>query len=105
MAFATIDVTKAISGVTPVANGGTALSSGFQNGADPRPNAKPLVFNGNMAVSQRGTSFTGQTSVGYYACDRWRTFINSLGTHTITQESSNNPTGFGNSYKSINNNC
>ena len=64
-----------------------------------RPNAKPLVFNGNMAVSQRGTSFTGKTGVDYYACDRWRTFINSLGTHTITQESSNNPTGFGNSYK------
>ena len=32
MAFATIDVTKGISGVTPVANGGTALSSGFING-------------------------------------------------------------------------
>ena len=32
MAFATIDVTKGITGVTPVANGGTALSSGFVNG-------------------------------------------------------------------------
>ena len=32
MAFATIDVTKGITGVTPVANGGTALSSGFING-------------------------------------------------------------------------
>tara|TARA_R100000353_G_scaffold174476_1_gene142531 strand:- start:28 stop:567 length:540 start_codon:yes stop_codon:yes gene_type:complete len=32
MAFATIDVTKGISGVTPIANGGTALSSGFING-------------------------------------------------------------------------
>ena len=64
-----------------------------------RPNAKSLVFNGNMAISQRGTSFTGKTGVDYYACDRWRTFINSLGTHTITQEDSNNPTGFGKSYK------
>jgi len=64
-----------------------------------RPNAKNLVFNGNMAVSQRGTSFTGKTGVDYYACDRWRTFINALGTHTITQEDSNNPTGFGKSYK------
>ena len=33
MAFATIDVTKGITGVTPVANGGTALSSGFVNGS------------------------------------------------------------------------
>jgi len=32
MAFATIDVTKGISGVTPIANGGTNLSSGFING-------------------------------------------------------------------------
>ena len=32
MAFATIDVTKGITGVTPIANGGTALSSGFING-------------------------------------------------------------------------
>jgi hypothetical protein len=64
-----------------------------------RPNAKSLVFNGNMAISQRGTSFTGKTGVDYYACDRWRTFIDSLGTHTITQEDSNNPTGFEKSYK------
>ena len=64
-----------------------------------RPDAQSLVFNGNMAVSQRGTSFTGKTGVDYYACDRWRTFISSLGTHTITQEDSSNPTGFGKSYK------
>ena len=32
MAFATIDVTKGITGVTPIANGGTTLSSGFING-------------------------------------------------------------------------
>ena len=33
MALTTIDVTKGITGVTPVANGGTALSSGFVNGS------------------------------------------------------------------------
>jgi hypothetical protein len=32
MAFATIDVTKGITGTMPIANGGTALSSGFVNG-------------------------------------------------------------------------
>ena len=32
MAFATIDVTKGITGTLPVANGGTALTSGFVNG-------------------------------------------------------------------------
>jgi len=80
---------------------GAVTSSKIASGVIPtsRPNAKSLVFNGNMAISQRGTSFTGKTGVDYYACDRWRTFIGSLGTHTITQEDSNNPTGFGKSYK------
>ena len=75
----------------------SAISGGV--GDSLRPDAQSLVFNGNMAISQRGTSFTGKTGVDYYACDRWRTFISSLGTHTITQEDSSNPTGFGKSYK------
>jgi len=86
MAFATIDVTKGISGVTPVANGGTALSSGFKNGVDPRENAKPIIINGNMAVAQRGTSASGKTSAGYYACDRWNFAISSGGTWTVSQD-------------------
>ena len=86
MAFATIDVTKGISGVTPVANGGTALSSGFKNGVDPRENAQPLIINGDMAVAQRGTSSSGKTSAGYYACDRWNFAISSGGTWTISQD-------------------
>ena len=64
MAFATIDVTKGITGTIPVANGGTGLSSGFKNGVDPRKNAKPLIINGDMAVHQRGSAGTSNNSFG-----------------------------------------
>jgi len=36
-----------------------------------RPNANPLIINGDMAVAQRATSVTGG-STGYHTCDRWR---------------------------------
>jgi hypothetical protein len=51
-----------------------------------RPNAKPIIINGDMAVAQRGTSATGKTASGYYACDRIHLNISSLGTWTIAQE-------------------
>ena len=58
MALSKIDVANMLTGATPVANGGTALTSGFVNGKDPRVNVKPIIINGNMAVSQRTTSTT-----------------------------------------------
>jgi hypothetical protein len=59
-----------------------------------------LIINGAMQVAQRGTSFTGATTDGYYAIDRMKTKISTgaSGTHTITQ-STNAPIGFSNSYK------
>ena len=88
MAFATIDVTKGISGVTPVANGGTAISSGFKNGVDPRPDAKPLIINGNMAVAQRGTSFSQpNTNNDAFPVDRFTFQTGSIGAYTSIQES------------------
>ena len=59
-----------------------------------RPNAKPLIINGNMAVAQRGTSATGQTATGYYVCDRWNLAISSSGTWTISQDT-DVPSGYG----------
>ena len=44
MALSKIDVANMLTGATPVANGGTALTSGFVNGKDPRPNAKPIDY-------------------------------------------------------------
>ncbi len=51
-----------------------------------RPNANPLIINGNMAVAQRGTSASGKTSAGYYSVDRWNFAISSGGTWTVSQD-------------------
>jgi len=76
MAFATIDLTKGVTGVLPSANATYSTS---------RENAKPLIINGNMAVAQRGTSVTGITSGGFNTVDRFKLNLNSLGTWTQTQ--------------------
>ena len=89
MALSKIDVANMLTGVTPVANGGTAATTFAGAGLSKRPNAKPLWYNGNMQVSQRGDS-TGVTNGNsdYYACDRYK--FNEDGTMsavlTITQE-------------------
>jgi len=65
----------------------------------PRKTATPLIINGEMRISQRGTSNSGVTSEGYHnGPDRWK--LVPLGTVTISQ-STDTPTGqgFKNSYK------
>ena len=65
---------------------GTALTSGFTNGVDPRPLSKPLIINGDMAVAQRATSVTGHNAVSYTTVDRFKT-VCETGTYTVIQES------------------
>ena len=48
-------------------------------------NFRNIIINGDMSIAQRGTSTSGVTSSGYYACDRWRTGI-GIGTWTISQD-------------------
>ena len=74
--------------------GGLAIdSSGNVTGALPSPN-RNLLYNGAMAVSQRGTSTTGITTDGYYTADRWQLVNTTLG--TWTQDIQNDaPTGSG----------
>ena len=58
-----------------------------------------LIINGDMAVSQRGTSETGITTSQYAnAPDRYFLSISNLGTWTASQ-STTAPDGFSNSYK------
>jgi hypothetical protein len=85
MALSKIDVANMVTGAVPVANGGTALTSGFVNGSDPRPLSKPLIINGNMAVAQRGTSFA-DVGDGVYTLDRFETSKSTDGAVTVTQE-------------------
>ena len=37
-----------------------------------RPNAQPLIINGDMAIAQRSTSVTAVTTEGYKTCDRFK---------------------------------
>ena len=65
-----------------------------------RPNAKPLIINGDMNIAQRATSVTGHTGGGYTTLDRWRFDVNTLGTWTIAQTASGpGDTGLTNSFR------
>ena len=87
MALSKIDVANMLTGVTPVANGGTAATTFAAAGLGKRPNAKPLIINGDMAVAQRSTSATSITGNGLNSVDRMYWAINSIGTYTCAQES------------------
>ena len=86
MALSKIDVANMVTGAVPVANGGTALTSGFVNGSDPRPLSKPIIVNGDCAVAQRGNSEASVTTSSISTCDRMALGISNLGTWTVTQE-------------------
>ena len=87
MALSKIDVANMVTGATPVANGGTGQTTFAAAGLGKRPNATPLIINGDMAVAQRSTSSTGNTGSGYHACDRMAWSISGIGTYTVAQES------------------
>jgi len=85
MALSKIDVANMVTGATPVANGGTGQTTLAAAGLDKRPSSKPIIINGNMAVSQRGTSFSA-VGDGVYTLDRYESAKNNDGAVTITQE-------------------
>ena len=91
MALSKIDVANMVTGATPVANGGTGQTTFAAAGLDKRPNAKPLIINGDMAVSQRSTSVTGigNGDNGYHTIDRFKFEEGSTpaAVWTMTQES------------------
>ena len=58
------------------------------------PNFRNIIINGDMTVSQRGTSTASITSTGYHTLDRFETLISSLGTWTQSQ-STTVPSGQG----------
>ena len=63
-----------------------------------RPNAKPLIINGNMAVCQKPTSVTGNTTSGVHSVDRMSLTIDSMGTYTVAQESQTSGNAFLNGF-------
>jgi len=75
---------------------GTTTVSGDLVPATPLSH-RNMIINGAMQVSQRGTSFTSVTASAYHL-DRFQTVLSSIGTYTVTQDTSA-PAGFKNSYK------
>ena len=76
----------------PAATGNLPLSN--LDHVTNRPNAKPLVINGDMHVAQRGTSVSSVTAAAYRTVDRFHINIDTMGTWTITQ-ADDAPTGSG----------
>ena len=79
------NVTLGDSGDTFTIPSGATLNASSSNLAN-RPNANPLIINGDMAVAQRGTSVTGHNAVSYTTVDRFKT-VCEVGTYTVIQES------------------
>jgi len=88
MALSKIDVANMVTGATPVTNGGTGQTTLAAAGLQ-RPDAKPLIINGDMVVAQRGTSTASITGGALYTVDRFETANSGafIGTWTQTQES------------------
>lgn len=57
-----------------------------------------LIINGAMQVAQRSTSVTGKTTTAYHTVDRFKQYIQTMGTWSISQ-STEAPSGFANSLK------
>ena len=86
MALSKIDVANMLTGLVP--NDNTIR----------RPNAKPLIINGNMDVAQRATSVTGvgDGDTGYNSLDRWRFSEGGDNSTVFTMSQDTNvPTGQG----------
>ena len=100
MALSKIDVANMLTGATPVANGGTAATTLAAAGLQ-RPNAKPLMINGDMAVAQYGTSNTNYSNATLVV-DRMKGVANGLGSSgsVLTgSQVSDGPTGFEKAFK------
>ena len=91
MAFATIDLTKGVTGVLPSANATYST---------PRKNVEPIMYNGDMAVAQRGTSFTGVSSGSNWPVDRFEFYPTNLGAYTIIQEALTSGEAYNNGFRS-----
>ena len=75
----------------------SAISGGV--GDSLRPNAKALIINGDMAVAQRGTSFTSVSSGSNFPVDRFEFYPTNLGTYTIIQEALTSGEAYNNGFR------
>jgi len=86
MALSKIDVANMLTGLVP--NDNTIR----------KPNAKPLIINGDMMVAQRGTSTASITGSDVFVVDRWRLDEGADSTITMSQESLSSGNAFDNGF-------
>ena len=87
MALSKIDVANMLTGLVP--NDNTIR----------RPNAQPIIINSDMAVAQRGTSFTGVSSGSNFPVDRFEFYPTNLGAYTIIQEALTSGEAYNNGFR------
>jgi len=86
MALSKIDVANMLTGLVP--NDNTIR----------RPNAKPLIINGDMMVAVRGTSTASITGSDVFVVDRWRLDEGADSTITMSQETLSSGNAFDNGF-------
>jgi hypothetical protein len=59
------------------------------------PRSKPIIYNGNQSVAQRGTSSTGISSGGYYTVDRWQFSMGNTAGRLTSAQIADAPAGTG----------
>ena len=77
-----------------------ALTRAFLNSQFDRKTSTPLIINGDMAIAQRGTSFSSLSS-SQYCLDRFSTDIGGGGAITVTQDTDVPSNEFTKSMKSV----
>tara|TARA_Y100000114_G_scaffold63708_1_gene58383 strand:- start:374 stop:1585 length:1212 start_codon:yes stop_codon:yes gene_type:complete len=84
-----------------IPSGCTITNSGTANnfGDSLRPNAEPIIINGDMKVAQRGTSFTGVSSGSNWPVDRFEFYPANLGAYTIIQEALTSGEAYNNGFR------
>jgi len=84
-------------GVITAADIGAAQITADKTSGVIRPNAKPLIINGDMAVAQRGTStasIAGGTNA-FYTCDRWSFIVDTDSSVWTQSQDTDVPSGYG----------
>ena len=84
-----------ITGTLPAISGASLTSLPIQN----RPNSNPIIINGDMSVSQRGTANTDESASGFYRVDRMNVGMSNIGEFRLSQESLSSGAAFNAGFK------
>jgi len=99
MAFATIG-TKGIedAAIATADIADNAVTSAKTSGIPARPNALPIIINGDCSLSQRGTANADESTSGVYRVDRMNVGLSSIGEFRLSQETLTSGNAFANGF-------